>query len=109
MSASTTTNASANASGLEEVREHWEEGLTVTSLLPPSEGRQLVVLTSQAGDSEDPEYQWTVYHCHRYWELAPGQWQCSVDATYVPLEGVWWWLAHQCAMPVKVQSSLPQR
>lgn len=78
---------------LAALREEWEEGLTVCSVLPPTVDHQLVVLSSMAGDPDFPEDQRLVYHCHRYFELGIDNWTCSVDATHIPVEGVWKWLA----------------
>lgn len=94
-----TTNTQADP--LSEIREEWEEGLTVCSVLPPADGRQLVILSGFVGDPDYPEDQQLVYHCHRYFEMGTGNWTCSVDANCVPLEGVWEWLRDPRALPLK--------
>jgi len=76
---------------LEEVREEWEKGLIVKSVIEqPAEFRVLVILIDDRG----------LYHLHRYFKIGPLSFVCSVDAQKTGLETVWEWLEKPQAIGV---------
>jgi len=81
---------------LEERRASWEYGLKPLSVI--ERGRQALVILERRGTTDDPDTCHDVYHCHRYFEAGPDNYEVSVDGQDVPLAAVFSWLNDPSAM-----------
>ena len=71
---------------LSEIRQDWEDWLSVVYESEQRDGRLLVILK----DSAD------LYHCHRYFRPYPdADWQISVDEPGVALDEAFRWFEAQ--------------